>query len=155
MDQQIPAQISLALVALENDDPDAAERLAMQVAAQPDAERYLHPEGQPDAMAHAVLASVACHRGEFARTRESGREAVRRDPACVVARRVLVDALVNLGEDDEAEAVLADALRRLPSEPRILRLAVETLDGLGQLERAGDILARYRPGLAEYGSEDL
>ena len=155
MDRQIPAQISLALVALENEDPDAAKQLAMQVAARPDADGYSHPEGRTDALAHAVLSSVARWRGELEVARESGHEAVRRDPSCVLARGVYVNALVDLGEDDEVEAVLVDALRRLPSEPRTLRLAVETLVGLARLDRATEILAGHRPGLAEYGSEDL
>jgi len=155
MDDQIPALISLALVALENDDADAAERLAMQVSANSNAGGYSHPDGRPDAMAHAIMSCVARSRGELRKAEESGREAVRRDPACVLARAVLVNALVDLGENDEVETVLTDALRRLPSEPRTVRLAVETLVDLGQIERAGDVLAQHRPGLTEYGSEDL
>ncbi|MCP3404073.1 M48 family metallopeptidase [Bradyrhizobium sp. CCGB01] len=155
MEQQVPAQISLALVALENDDPDAAERLAMPVAGGSDADGYSHPEGRPDALAHAVLSAVARWRGELQMARQSGHEAMRRDPSCVLARAVYVNALVDLGEDDEAEAVLVDALRRRPSEPRTLRLTVETLVGLSRLDRATEILAGHRPGLLEYGSEDL
>ncbi|MCK1541881.1 hypothetical protein IVB12_07820 [Bradyrhizobium sp. 179] len=149
MDQQIPAQISLALVAIENDDADAADQLAMQVAARSDANGYSHPEGRPDALAYAVISSVARSRGELRTARESGHEAVRRDPSCVLARAVYVNALVDLGEDDEVEAVLIDALRRRPSEPRTLRLAVETLVGLSRLDRAGEALAGHRSDLAE------
>jgi hypothetical protein len=125
-------------VALENDDPDAAEQLAMQVAARSDADGYSHPEGRPDALAHAVLSSVARWRGELEMARQSGQEAMRRDPSCVLARTVYVNALVDLGEDDEVEAVLVDALRRRPST---LRLAVERLVGLARLDRATEILA--------------
>jgi hypothetical protein len=55
MDQEIPAQISLALVAIGNNDADAAEQLALQVTDRADADGYSHPEGRPAALAHAIL----------------------------------------------------------------------------------------------------
>ena len=73
----------------------------------------------------------------------------------MLARAALVNALADLGENDEFAAILEDALRRLPSEPRILRLAVETLVQAGRVEAAEECLDAHRQGLAEFGSESL
>lgn len=73
----------------------------------------------------------------------------------MLARAALVNALVELGENEEFAAILEDALRRLPSEPRILRLAVETLVHAGRIEEAEKCLNAHREGLAEFASEDL
>ena len=155
MDDQIPAQVSLGLAAVETGDDTTAEALALKILGAKRVSGYRHPQGRPDSLAHAILSLVHRSRGDLHQSVNSGREAVRLDPSCVVARAALVNALVDLGENDEFSAILKDALRRLPSEPRILRLAVETLVHAGRVEAAEECLNVHRQGLAEYGSEHL
>lgn len=155
MEGQIPAQVTLGLAAIQTGDETTAEALANTILGEKTASGYRHPQGRPDSLAHAILSVVHRSRGDLQQSVNSGREAIRLDPSCVLARAALVNALVDLGEDEEFTAILEDALRRLPSEPRILRLAVETFVNAGRLEAAEVCLNAHREGLAEFGREDL
>lgn len=155
MDGQIPAQVTLGLAALQMGDEATVEALAHTILGFKTASGYRHPQGRPDSLAHAMLCVVHRSRGDLQQAVSSGREAIRLDPSCVLARAALVNALVDLGEDDEFTAVLEDALRRQPSEPRILRLAVETYINAGRLDAAEGCLNAHRQGLDEFGSEDV
>ena len=84
-----------------------------------------------------------------------GREAVSRDVGCVIARAALVNALLDAGNQDDAIDVVTDGLRRLPSEPRMVRLAVETLLNTGRIQEADIVLKQHRHGLSEFGADDL
>ena len=169
MADQAPAQISNALALLEisggsgSDSAPASrdniliavETIANGVAKNIGAEYQRHPEGRPDSLAYALLSVVHRERSELGQARECGSEAVRRDPGCLNARCALVSALSDLGERDEAVAILLDGLRRLPSEPRMLRLAVETLVEFDLIAEADTCLSANRVGLTEYGDDTM
>jgi tetratricopeptide (TPR) repeat protein len=171
MVDQIPAQISNALVLLDtetdvheqNDDGTWSQRdglylvetIALGVSRNLKSDGFRHPEGRPDALAFAILSRVRRARGDLAEAEKLGREAVLRDPRCVLARATLVTALMDLGDVDSAVPVLLDGLRRAPSEPRMVRLAVETLVSANRISEAEKILSVQREGLCEYGEETL
>ena len=153
MEDQIPAQISLALVAVEQGDTASARKLVAEAISNPNADGYNHPEGRPDALGFAILSLADRFDGKLEEAVEAAAEALRRDPDCVIARAAQINALVDLGEEERAVASINDGLRRLPSEPRMLRLSIETLVSFGRVEDAERVLSTHRAGLDEYDSE--
>jgi tetratricopeptide (TPR) repeat protein len=155
MDDQIPALISKALVAIENGDVELARSLVAPVLAHPSSEGFRHPEGRPDSLARAISAIVLRAEGRRDNAVAEGREAIARDVGCVLARVALVNALLDLQAEADAIGVLEDGLRRMPSEPRMVRLAAETLVSTGRISEAEEVLRQHRAGLAEFDATDL
>ncbi|MCK1328625.1 hypothetical protein IVB57_09500 [Bradyrhizobium sp. CW9] len=155
MEDQVPARISLALAAIAEGNAEVAETLIGPVLANPDSSGFRHPEGHPDAVARAISSLIQRHKGDLDDAAMVGREAVNRDVGCVVARAALINALLDTGNQDDAINVVSDGLRRLPSEPRMVRLAVETMLNTGRVQEADIVLKQHRPGLAEFDADDL
>lgn len=116
---------------------------------------FKHPEGRPDSLGHAILSVVLRNGGRLEEAVHAGREAVNRDVGCVLARAALVNALLDTGAHEEAMGVIEDGLRRLPSEPRALRLAIQTMVSMGRVKEADAVLRKHHPGLAEFSAADL
>jgi tetratricopeptide (TPR) repeat protein len=150
MAPQPPPMLTQALCALVLGEVERAAELASLVAADQQAERYSHPEGRPDALACALLSRLALKRLDLKEAEEQGREAVRRDPSCPLARDAWAQALAQLGQLQEALEVLDDGLRRRPGEPRLVEAAVRVaLDG-AEVQRADRLLQAHRELLGEH-----
>lgn len=154
MPPQPPPMLTQALCALTAGDEGRTTELASIVAADPKAEGYYHPEGNPAAIAQALLALVALKHLELTDADKYAREAVRRDPSCPLAREAWAQALSQLGQNIEALDILLDGLRRRPGEPRLVDAAVRTALELGQVEHANKILGAHRELLREHGSAE-
>lgn len=155
MDAQIPAQVTKALAAVELGKLEEAESQIETTFNTPKADGFVHPEGRPDSLAYAIKAHVQRARGDIGQAIESAQEALRRDPNCIIARSVLVDAYADFGSTEAALQIVIDGLKRHRSEPRILRLAINNYVKAGKIEDAERTLAKYRPGLREFGREDV
>jgi tetratricopeptide (TPR) repeat protein len=150
MAPQPPPMLTQALSALALGEVERTAELASLVAADQQAEGYSHPEGRPDALACALLSLVALKRLDLKEAEEQGREAVRRDPSCPLARDAWAQALAQLGQLQEALDVLEDGLRRRPGEPRLVEAAVRVaLDG-ADVQRADRLLQAHRELLGEH-----
>lgn len=84
----------------ETADPALYEAAAVAFAAA----RQLEPD---DALVMVGIGSLQLGRHEFAEALQTGRQAAERSPTMAAARAVMVDALVELGRYDEADAMAA------------------------------------------------
>ncbi len=147
---QPPPMLTQALSALALGEVERTGELAALVAEDQQADGYYHPEGRPDALARALLSVVALKRLDLKEAEEQGREAVRRDPSCPLARDAWAQALAQLGQLQEAIDVLEDGLRRRPGEPRLIEATVRlALEG-GEVERADCLQRAHRELLREH-----
>ena len=147
-----PPMLTQALSALALGEVERTGELAALVAEDPQADGYYHPEGRPDALARALLSVVALKHLDLKEAEEQGREAVRRDPSCSLARDAWAQALAQLGQLQEAIDVLEDGLRRRPGEPRLMEAAVRVALEGGEVERADRLQRAHRELLQEHGA---
>jgi tetratricopeptide (TPR) repeat protein len=150
MAPQPPPMLTQALSALALGEVERTAQLASLIAADQQAEGYSHPEGRPDALARALLSLVALKRLDLKEAEEQGREAVRRDPSCPLARDAWAQALAQLGQFQEALEVLDDGLRRRPGEPRLVEAAVRVALEGAEVQRADRLLQAHRELLGEH-----
>jgi tetratricopeptide (TPR) repeat protein len=149
---QPPPMMTEALCALALGDVERSRKLASLVAADQKADGYYHPEGRPDALACALLSLAALELLDLKEADEQGREAVRRDPSCPLARNAWAQALAQLGQFQESLNILDDGLRRRPGEPRLVEAAVRIALQSGDVQRADRTLQAYRELLKEHGA---
>ena len=102
-----------------------------------------------DARTLAAIGALQLGRHEFAAALETGRRAVGLSPGLAAAHAVVVDALVELGRYDEAEAAAGRMLAAGDDLGTLARLSY-LRELHGDLEAARDLMARAadRPGLA-------
>jgi tetratricopeptide (TPR) repeat protein len=152
MRDQPPPRIVAAKIAIESGDFQEADRLIALGLADEEAQGFNYPEGRPDAMFRVLAAERAFRNGEPERSEELARDAIRRDPACARARRVLVSALEGRAAEAERQELLADGLRRSPGHPALVAALVESLVAEGDSEEASAVFEKHRPLLDERGA---
>jgi tetratricopeptide (TPR) repeat protein len=153
MRDQPPPHLTRALCYLDQGDITAARKSVNLALNDPKADGYNHPEGRPDAVAEAIFALCDGNDLDFESSERHAKEAIVRDPGCLLARVAMAQTLRQQGREDEAAEVLEEASRRLPGNPEIVSLLVDVLISQGFVDKAADVLNGQRELLAENTAE--
>jgi tetratricopeptide (TPR) repeat protein len=150
---QPPPRLVAVRIALARGDVVEADRLIAVGVSDETASNFNHPMGKPDALFRIFAAQRALKNGDLEPSEELAREAVRRDPACALARVVLGEALSGRVLEQEQLEVLEDGLRRAPGHPSLVAALVESLVSAGEIDLASKRFEQNRPLLVERGEQ--
>ncbi len=140
------AQRDLGFALLQRVRETADPSLYEPAAAAFEAARRLAPD---DALVLVGIGSLQLGTHEFAQALETGRQAAKRSPSLAAARTVIVDALVELGRYDEADAEAAEMFALSSDLATLARISyLAELRGKLDIALAAMRLAAESPGLA-------
>lgn len=77
------------------------------------------------------------------------------DVGCPIARTTYALAKLADGKTDEAIAALREGLTHAPGQPAMVRMVIETLVEIDNLDEADELLKAQRPLLGEFGTPGL
>lgn len=106
--------------------------------------RFYHPQGNPEAVAHAVIAFAELLQGNLKTAKVAAKAAYEADPWSGFSSFALVRALEETGSKDEAIRIAERSLCLCPGSPEILSWLVEKYLEVDRLDEADTLLTNQQ-----------